>query len=119
MAQNHELKEICWKSHVQRQRLKQSFKTAVALNSLSGTGRLIKALIIEDSKKKTWIWGYPINTRTFEGGALHARGLNQGSFEGAARLFYDSKYSNSFERKHFRKRTAIPSHLSVRLVNID
>ena len=37
---------------MQRQPLKQSFKTAVALNSLSGTGRLIKALIIEDSKKK-------------------------------------------------------------------
>ena len=42
---------------MQRQRLKQSFKTAVALNSLSGTGRLIKALIIEDSKKKNMDFG--------------------------------------------------------------
>lgn len=44
---------------MQRQRLKQSFKTAVALNSLSGTGRLIKPLIIEDSKKKHGFGGIP------------------------------------------------------------
>lgn len=59
--------QMSWKKfpvdrrHVQRQRLKQSFKTAVALDrqSLSGTGRLINAFIIEDSppKKTHWFWG--------------------------------------------------------------
>ena len=47
--------------------------------------------------------------RTFQGGALNAKGFNQDSFECAAKLFYHSRYSNSFERKHFRERTAIPS----------